>query len=162
MRRRADASADGSLPTAPPASPSGARTDAPTPGALVARAALLYLVVGVALRLLPLRRTLALVRRLARPRGRAGAAPDWPLAAAAWAVGRAGRFFPLARCLPQALVAHVLLRRAGHPSRVVIGVARGEDVQRALLAHAWVESAGVPVVGLSAGRSYALLAPLDV
>lgn len=143
---------------------------AAAPRGLLVRAALLFPVVCLALRLLPFPRTLALVRRLARRKAGADA-PAWPLSAAAWAVERAGRLYPLAKCLPQALVAHVLLRNAGHESRVIVGVARDRTdpaagardvVASPLLAHAWVECGGIPVVGLAAGRSYALLAPLDV
>ena len=60
------------------------------------------------------------------------------------AVDRAARTIPGSACLAQALTAEVLLRRAGQPVRLSIGVA--PDGQP-LDAHAWVESAGVLVTG---------------
>jgi hypothetical protein len=48
-------------------------------------------------------------------------------------------------CLTQALVLDSYLRRAGYPSRIALGVARGS--QGELEAHAWVESDGVIVLG---------------
>ncbi len=44
--------------------------------------------------------------------------------------------FVSAQCLPKSLVLASMLRRAGHDSRVVIGVAKSED---GLASHAWVE-----------------------
>ena len=51
-------------------------------------------------------------------------------------------------CLPQALAAQWLLRRAGYATTLRIGVTKGEEGQ--LLAHAWMESEGEIVIG---GRS---------
>jgi hypothetical protein len=62
-----------------------------------------------------------------------------------WAVRRTSRFVPGASCLTQALTTRVLLRGAGQPARVRIGVAK--SVEGELQAHAWVESGGVIVVG---------------
>jgi hypothetical protein len=53
-----------------------------------------------------------------------------------WAVRAVSRSVPGATCLTQALAAQVLLTRAGHPSRVEIGVAKSEKNQ--FQAHAWL------------------------
>ena len=63
------------------------------------------------------------------------------------AVDRAARTIPGSACLPQALTAELMLRRAGQPARVSIGVAPDGHP---LDAHAWVESAGIMVTGESA------------
>jgi transglutaminase-like putative cysteine protease len=60
------------------------------------------------------------------------------------AVDRAARTLPGSDCLPQALTAELMLRRAGLPTRVSIGVASDGQL---LSAHAWVESAGFLVTG---------------
>lgn len=57
----------------------------------------------------------------------------------AWAVAAAGRHLPgRTTCLARALAAELLLRRHGHPARLVIGV--GRDGAEGFRAHAWVES----------------------
>ncbi len=53
-----------------------------------------------------------------------------------WAVRAVSRLVPGATCLTQALAAQMLLTRAGHASRVEIGVAKGEKNQ--FQAHAWL------------------------
>jgi len=72
------------------------------------------------------------------------------------AVERAARSLPGSACLAQALTAEVLLRRAGQPVVVSIGVAPGigpsgasgaATVSDPLNAHAWAFSAGVFVAG---------------
>lgn len=60
------------------------------------------------------------------------------------AVDRAARTITGSDCLPQALTAELMLRRAGLPARVSIGVASNGKL---LSAHAWVESAGLLVTG---------------
>lgn len=52
---------------------------------------------------------------------------------------------PSATCLTQALAAHLLLRRAGYPSILRVGVMRSQTV--GFKAHAWVEHEGRIVVG---------------
>lgn len=102
-------------------------------------------VVRLALWVLPFRTLRALVDRLAR---KSLAAPDPAYARAVRrAVDRAERSIPGSACLSQALTAELMLRRAGQPARVSIGVAPdGKPID----AHAWVESAGVLVTGDSA------------
>ncbi len=67
---------------------------------------------------------------------------------------------PRATCLPQALAAEALLRRAGHPADLRIGVAKTGPGR--LLAHAWVECRGRVIVGDLPERlaDYAPLPPL--
>jgi hypothetical protein len=78
----------------------------------------------------------------------------------AWAIGRAQRLVPRATCLPQALAAEALLRRARHPADLRIGVVKAGPAR--LVAHAWVESRGRIVVGDLRERlaDYAPLPPL--
>src|SRR3989442_11741551 len=64
------------------------------------------------------------------------------------AVSMCGRLLPRAKiCLVQALVAHTLLERHGHPASLRIGVDATGD--RPFRAHAWVESRGRVIVGAS-------------
>jgi hypothetical protein len=86
------------------------------------------------------------VRRLVDRAGGRGLLKDDPPYARAVsdAMLRAARLMPGARCLPQALAAEVMLRRAGRSARTSIGVALDGAP---LAAHAWVESAGVMVTG---------------
>jgi hypothetical protein len=60
-----------------------------------------------------------------------------------WTVTVAGRYVPGATCLAQALVSERLLKLAGHPAELRIGVAQ----QPFFRAHAWVESEGKVVLG---------------
>jgi len=91
---------------------------------------------------LSFRRVRAVVDRLAMA---AEPVPDADFARAVRrAVDRAARTVPGSDCLPRALTAEVMLRRAGRPARVSIGVASDG---RLLSAHAWTESAGLMVTG---------------
>ena len=56
-------------------------------------------------------------------------------------------------CLPQAIAMAALLKRHGHGGTLVLGVRPGPS----LLAHAWVELHGIPIVG---GRERPGLAPI--
>lgn len=91
----------------------------------------------------------ATVRRFfARPHRRSFCVSDAPAyrRRVSWAVRAAGRWVLGDRpCLAQALVAERLLRRGGLEAHLRIGVAKGPDGE--LLAHAWVESGDVIVVG---------------
>jgi Transglutaminase-like superfamily len=78
---------------------------------------------------------------------RASTAPSAPRVSVeklSWAVSAASRFVPRATCLTQAVALHVLLKRAGHQSRLRIGVAskNGE-----FESHAWVENQDHVVIG---------------
>jgi hypothetical protein len=117
-----------------------------TDRALLLRALGMLAYVRVGLTCLPLPR---LRERLARPnRAPAVAAGAVPIADA---VRRAARWVPGARCLEQALAAHTLLRRHGHPAELRIGAARSPDGR--LEAHAWVELHGRVLLGKVAGMS---------
>ena len=99
-------------------------------------------VVRLMLWVLPFRQVRTVVDRWASS---ATADPDLALAQAVRrAVDRAARTLSGSDCLPQALTAELLLRRAGLPARVSIGVASDGQL---LSAHAWVESAGFLVTG---------------
>ena len=63
----------------------------------------------------------------------------------AWAVRAASRLVPRTTCLPQAMAATTLLRRAGFAADLRLGVAK--DNKRTLNAHAWVEIDGEVVFG---------------
>jgi hypothetical protein len=111
------------------ASPAG---DGPPGAALVAFLAFL----GLALRILPLRLVVALASCAAwAPRPR-------PRASARCLVARVDRAcrraWPVPTCLVRSLALDALLRRHGHESQVVIGVAAADG---RLSAHAWVETA---------------------
>lgn len=123
------------------------------------RASVLLFGVRTALRLFPFATVRRLVARLARSNGERAPAPDPETVG--WAVEAAGRrLLSHHPCLPQALTAQLMLARAGHPSRLRIGVARrhGERLE----AHAWVECGGRIVVGhLPEHDAYTPLPDLD-
>ena len=77
----------------------------------------------------------------------------------AWSVESAARFVPKATCLTQALAGEILLRRAGYPAEVRIGVAK--DPAGKLEAHAWVESGGRVVIGDHDLHRFTTLGPPD-
>lgn len=60
-------------------------------------------------------------------------------------VAAASQFIPAATCLTRAVAAQLLLRRNGHDASLQIGVSK--KASDTLLAHAWVESGGVIVIG---------------
>jgi hypothetical protein len=61
------------------------------------------------------------------------------------AIERAARSVPGATCLTQALAAEILLRRAGHPTAIHVGVAKTSSGE--LAAHAWIEAYGRILLG---------------
>jgi hypothetical protein len=60
-------------------------------------------------------------------------------------IERLARFVPKASCLTQALTLQFILARAGHASRLQIGVRQADD--GTFSAHAWVTCNGVVVLG---------------
>jgi len=111
----------------------------------------LFLLAGLALRLLPATRLL--------PRGPViGAArPSLPLDRIGWLVRVAGRYAPgRATCLEEALVLARMLRGEGVDATVRFGVARDE---RGLRAHAWLECGGRVIFGSSEDDAYQALLP---
>jgi hypothetical protein len=106
---------------------------------LLVRTARLTATVSLALRLLPF----TALQRWLQPKS-ASAAPAAPSKDdIVWAVTIAGRYVPGATCLVQALVAERMLKRAGHPAQLRIGVSN----QPTFRAHAWVESDGKVLLG---------------
>lgn len=72
---------------------------------------------------------------------------------------------PRFTCLMLALSARGMLTSRGLPYRLVLGVRRGEIGEKAgsapadkLLAHAWVHSAGLPVIGVTGSEHFAAVA----
>src|SRR5438093_2172280 len=83
----------------------------------------------LALWVLPVATALRVVTTLA------GITGETPVERFVWAVRLVSRYLPRATCLTQAIALHALLARAGHGSRIEIGIAK--DVG-CFLAHAWV------------------------
>jgi formate hydrogenlyase subunit 3/multisubunit Na+/H+ antiporter MnhD subunit len=116
----------------------------PAQRALLLRAAALLAATSLACRAISFRtfRRFLLRRRPLKSRPAAGDI--------AWAVTVAARYIPGATCLVQGLAAESLLRRAGQPATLNIGVCRsGRDLQ----AHAWVESGGEVLIGGAASEA---------
>jgi len=101
-----------------------------------------FLVLGVARAALWVL-ALATVRRIVART--AGATEQLPVERFVWAVKVASRYLPRTTCLTQALAVQALLARAGHDSRVEIGVAK--DAGKPFEAHAWVICGNQVVIG---------------
>lgn len=71
------------------------------------------------------------------------------------AVCAASPYVPSATCLTQALTLRALLARAGIPSALAIGVARGDA--SGIAAHAWLEVDGEVVIGEGGMERYTRL-----
>ena len=101
-----------------------------------AEAIALLLVAEVLVALVPLHHWRSLLDNAAAP---SSAAPIAVLSAVQRAIGRAARNISTpAKCLPQALAAHWMLRRRRIGSRIHLGVIRtGED---SFAFHAWLEA----------------------
>ena len=113
----------------------------------------LFLLVELALRILPLPRLLALSDRVARKPTVEPALP-WvpPLARLAWLVDVAGRYAPAgATCLKRSLVLSWLLARRGIATTLRIGVARRDG---GIEAHAWLERDGQVIQSLPGRDGY--------
>ena len=130
----------------------------PTHALQLVRAFVVLLVVDLAVRVLPFQRMLQVVRWLSTP---TGATKRVPLTAVTNSIERAGKVTRWAHCVPRTLACHILVRRAGYPCAVIFGVARATG--GALVAHAWPESDGHPLIGPMTGDyTYTRLAPLDL
>jgi len=116
----------------------------------------LLLAVSVGLRLVGLRRMIALGEALAAARRRRGGDDPRGVARTAWLVEIAARCcLPRPTCLAKALVVFSLLKRRGLPAELVIGVSK---TQGPLEGHAWVELGGAAVVVADPGPArYAVL-----
>ena len=108
---------------------------------LLVGCAFLTSAVSLGLRLLPF----AALQRWLQPKGgpELRSTPASSVDDIVWVVTIAGRYVPGATCLVQALVAEHMLKRAGHPAQLRIGVSN----QPGFRAHAWVESEGKVLVG---------------
>jgi len=126
---------------------------------MVLQAWMLVGVVRLGLWLLPFARLRRMVaQRSSVEAGRLGYAP-LPLERVVWAVVASSRVVPHATCLTQALAGRMLLARHGYPSRLHIGVARGEA--GSLEAHAWLESGDRVVIGDQQLERFTPLLALD-
>jgi len=113
---------------------------------LLVKAAALLASIRLALRLLPFSYARRVLRWVSHPSRRLSANPI-SVERIAWAVNLASRFVPGAgHCLTQALAGQVLLIRRGYPAEVRFGVLRDSEKSN-FMAHAWVESNGVVVIG---------------
>jgi hypothetical protein len=101
------------------------------------------------------------LRRLKRPIRATKAASTDDLNRIAWGVQTASRFVPGANCLIRVIAAQYFLAGAGHHSQIRIGVAK--DTGGRFLAHAWLISGGLVVIGGSSAAlaQYTRLADLD-
>ncbi len=128
---------------------------------LFKRAVLLLSAVRIGLVVLPFRTVARFTARKA-PAGAGGKTDDALRDQIVLAVNRANRFVPgKGTCLHEALAGQLMLAARGFPTRLQIGVKKGEDGQ--LIAHAWVEDRGAVVVGGPASqiRDYVALDNLD-
>ena len=122
----------------------------------------LLLVVQLGLRLLPLQTLKRLLNQLAKvfPGGKQSGL-SYP-EQVVWAVTTASRrLFKDGSCLVQALVVELFFRRKDYPAELCIGITKEQGGK--LVAHAWVESDGVIVIGgpESEVKRYSRLPALD-
>nr|WP_241696916.1 lasso peptide biosynthesis B2 protein [Mariprofundus sp. KV] len=80
----------------------------------------------------------------------------------AWRIGRivelAASYTPWeSKCLVQACMASILLRRYGIPYVIHLGVTRGDGVQDALKAHAWLSVGPWIVTGRDGHRTFTIV-----
>jgi len=123
---------------------------------LLGEAAVLLAISSLAIAWLPFR----WVTRLA---GREGRRPDQSagteqaIAAVRWAVAACGRFAPWRPvCFQHGLAAHWMLRRRGITSTLYYGAS--SDPERGIIAHVWIKSGELPVIGCEEAGRYAVLA----
>ena len=122
---------------------------------LLVEASLLLALSSLAIALLPFRT----VARLAGRDGATTNARDCETAVAGirWAVSASGRFAPWKPvCFQHGLAAHWMLRRRGIPSTLYYGAS--SDPERGVIAHVWIKSRDLPVVGCEEAGRYAVLA----
>lgn len=79
------------------------------------------------------------------PKGRQLTAPAWVRKRTRWGVMKSAAILKPAKCLPQAMAAHMLLGLQGYDSTIRIGVRRQAD--GAIGAHAWVLCEDEVIVG---------------
>jgi hypothetical protein len=113
---------------------------------MLAAAAIVHVIVAIAVRALPF----GLVRQLldrAAAFGRSARAAGDVDARVIRAARSVSAVLPGATCLTEALVAGVLLGRAGCETTLCFGVSGAVPADRPFDAHAWLERRGVTVVG---------------
>jgi hypothetical protein len=111
--------------------------------------------VSVGLRLVGLRRMIALVEALAAASRRRGGDDPRGVARTAWLVEVAARCcLPRPTCLVKALVVFSVLKRRGLPAELVIGVTKARGP---LEGHAWVQLGEGAVIGDPGPVSYTAL-----
>ena len=119
------------------------RALAPADRRLIVEAAWWFVVLRVALRLLPFAKV---ARYAGRRHERSRADPAVATGRIGWATAAvARRLAPPRSCLAQALTAQVMLGRRGRPAEVRFGVRR--DAAGGMDAHAWLECEGEVLVG---------------
>ena len=113
---------------------------------LLVKAALLLLAIRLGLWVLRFRIVRSVLARLSQGRDKRPDAHHLPPDKIVWAVEVVGHHVPGTKnCLVRALATDTLLARHGRPSRLRIGVARGDRGE--LEAHAWVEGEGKILIG---------------
>lgn len=117
-----------------------------------------------AIRVLPFRSYVGLLGRKAAlsdasPAGTLDPRTATRIATIRQAVASAAAIAPwTANCLPQALVACILLRASGVPHRTFLGTAKGQKGGDPLLAHAWVRAGDVIVTGKRGAARHTVVA----
>lgn len=112
---------------------------------VLSEALLTLMAASLTIRLLPFRKTAALMRG---KRGVAGEVetPDRAIAQCRWAIGKWATRVPWrVVCFQRGLTLHLMLRRRGIPSVLHYGVA--QDAEKGLRAHVWVSVDGRDVLG---------------
>jgi hypothetical protein len=126
---------------------------------LLARAAMLLLLVRIALTVLPFATAMRILGRLSRrdlDSHRPVAAPG-PIV---WAVEIASRALPgVRRCLVRALAARMMLARSGYAAELKFGAGKSHNGD--FRAHAWLESGGRILIGEFESGSYMPMAAGD-
>jgi hypothetical protein len=105
----------------------------------------LLCVIRLSLWVVPFRWLRSAVRRVASPPHGAPDPTPGEAERTVQAIEAAARCVPGATCLTQALAAEILLRRAGHPAAIHVGVAKTSSGD--LAAHAWIEGDGRVLLG---------------
>ena len=124
----------------------------PSERVILAQAWGLFLLVDIALRLLPLKHLLALCQRTPLGRREDSLVPSPSLPRLVWLVEVAGRYAPVnTTCLKKALILSWLLERRGIQTELQIGVARRDGT---LIAHAWLERKGQVILGPPGSDGY--------
>src|ERR1051326_5350972 len=121
---------------------------------LLLRALVVVGVTRLSLWMLPL----PIARRIVAKTARTGG--ETPVENLVWAVKVASLCVPQATCLTQAVAVQALLARAGHESRIEIGVTK--DARRQFQAHAWVITGNQVVIGGPEITRYARLTSWDM